>query len=414
MHSRLRARVSLARLRWSVSLARSRWSAALAKGPTRTRSSGPPPLPFLNRCKEVAELTSHFQDDPAGITVLLGPPSSGKTALVQHVLTQTDASGSPLFNPLTVDLHSVDTSSKPNFVAAFVKQTQRGPDFWKGFTPSKISFKDWAIEFRRQESASVSSAIFASIAEKCQKNWRQGCPPPVLVIEEAHEFRRLEKVDSGTLDAFLKFAVRVSKQDRTLHIIFTSSDSFFANWLTERISPMNFEVDVIGDLPKHEAEAFFTQLLEISPTMTPAQRQQFHAIPFDQVFHMTGGRMFLIKRYMSQHCRRGPIQSASDFKPVQLARTDLRHFFLTDSTEYTKKQVLEIVQALLASPGYLDYHECIDRFGWAVIRAMVEDKLLYYRPMSTFARDLTPVPEDDVLTAPSVPALRAMETLVKL
>ena len=44
------------------------------------------------------------------LTVMLGPPSSGKTALVRHVVEQRNENG-PLFHPLQIDLRGADMKS---------------------------------------------------------------------------------------------------------------------------------------------------------------------------------------------------------------------------------------------------------------------------------------------------------------
>ena len=64
---------------------------------------------FFNRSFEVKELTQILNDDPI-LTVMLGPPSSGKTALVRNVVEQRNENG-PLFHPLRINLRGADINS---------------------------------------------------------------------------------------------------------------------------------------------------------------------------------------------------------------------------------------------------------------------------------------------------------------
>ncbi|KAI7950053.1 hypothetical protein MJO28_008874, partial [Puccinia striiformis f. sp. tritici] len=50
-------------------------------------------------------------------TILLGPPSSGKTALVRNVTSQLRADGTLVFHPLTIDLRTVDTLEHGAFLS---------------------------------------------------------------------------------------------------------------------------------------------------------------------------------------------------------------------------------------------------------------------------------------------------------
>ena len=64
---------------------------------------------FYNRKAEVKRLNNILKKKPA-LTVLLGPPSSGKTALVKKVVEQVNNEG-PLFHPLQINLRGTIASS---------------------------------------------------------------------------------------------------------------------------------------------------------------------------------------------------------------------------------------------------------------------------------------------------------------
>ncbi|EFP87485.2 uncharacterized protein PGTG_13713 [Puccinia graminis f. sp. tritici CRL 75-36-700-3] len=93
--------------------------AGLSKISTRTFYSNDAVVPFFNRTRETKQLAGRVNRKPV-LTVLLGPPSTGKTAPVRYVTTQLRVDGSPQFHPLTIDLRSVDTSEEGAFLEAFL------------------------------------------------------------------------------------------------------------------------------------------------------------------------------------------------------------------------------------------------------------------------------------------------------
>ena len=66
---------------------------------------------FFNREMEKSILKERFHGLPR-LSVLLGPPSTGKTALVRHVLQENDLNGNPKYHALFANLRGVSTSSK--------------------------------------------------------------------------------------------------------------------------------------------------------------------------------------------------------------------------------------------------------------------------------------------------------------
>ena len=62
---------------------------------------------------------------------------------------------------------------------------------------------------------------------------------PVLWIDEANNLDQLRQTPEGTqmLQSLFDWFVRITKQNRNFIIILSSSDSFFLDWLAER---MNF------------------------------------------------------------------------------------------------------------------------------------------------------------------------------
>ncbi|KAH9469760.1 hypothetical protein MJO29_003908 [Puccinia striiformis f. sp. tritici] len=110
---------------------------------------------FFNRSPEIGELTSRLKANPR-FTVMLGPPSSGKTTLAQLVTSQM-----------------------------------------------------------RNDNTGKRTGATASRSQLLGDT--------VLIIDEANAFK---EADDKTVNAFLQFVVRVTKEESKMHVIFTSSDSF--------------------------------------------------------------------------------------------------------------------------------------------------------------------------------------------
>jgi hypothetical protein len=81
---------------------------------------------------------------------------------------------------------------------------------------------------------------------------------------------------------------------------------------------------------------------------------------------------------------------------------------------YSPEEALEVFKMLTSSSSkYLFYEDICSQFGLPKVEEMILRNLLHLRPSSDFARDIQPVPIDDIVTAPSQPQLRAMEELIK-
>ncbi|KAL5506590.1 hypothetical protein EMCRGX_G008270 [Ephydatia muelleri] len=291
---------------------------------------------FYNRHEEVEKLTTVFNERPK-FTVVLGPPSSGKTALVRHVATQLFRDNAPMFHPIFIDLRGVDVASKDMFKRAFLRETfsaKLKDAFWKKHLAG-IEFDMGLFKIRTKlTKAKDSSSAPENIGEifdavmKQVPTWSvsHGACPPILVVDEANELRKLGQKDPETLESFLRFVVKCTKQDQRLHVVFTSSDSFFQQWLSrdQGVDSSHFKVLVVGDLTKAEAYQYYLNLLDTH--VAPEKRGLFGRTEedFDRIYHLTGGRMYFICDYVNQICSMGPIQSALDFMMVSNARTFLR------------------------------------------------------------------------------------------
>ena len=77
-------------------------------------------VPFYDRATEIKEMNVLLHGKPV-LTVMLGPPSSGKTALMKHVLQLSRQDGPPLYHHLSFDLRLVDVTSESGFLTEFLR-----------------------------------------------------------------------------------------------------------------------------------------------------------------------------------------------------------------------------------------------------------------------------------------------------
>lgn len=379
---------------------------------------------FYNRHEEVENLKTLFNEPPK-FTVVLGPPSSGKTALVRHVATQLFRDKTPMFHPIFIDLRGVDVASKDMFKRALIRETfsaKLKDAFWKKHLAGiEFDMKQLKIQAKLTEDSSSApenvGEIFDAVMNQVPtSSVSHGARLPILVVDEANELRKLGEKDRETLESFLRFVVKCTKQEQRLHVVFTSSDSFFQEWLSrdQGVDSNHFDVLVVGDLTKAEAYQYYLNRLDNDVALEKRELFGRTEEDFDRVYHLTGGRMYFIRNYVLQICRMGPIQSALDFMMVSNAMTFLQRELIYP-TIFSTEQVLEVFKMLTSSKsGYLDYLEVIAHFkDKKVVEEMIHRNILHFRPKSNFARDLQPTPEYAVVTASGHPSLRAMEQLIK-
>ena len=265
----------------------------------------------------------------------------------------------------------------------------------------------------------ITAPQFANILDFIASRFPAHHPPyngrnSVLLVDEAHVLRILKEHDAAACKAFLDFVVRITKQDRKVHVVFTSSDSFFLQWLVNSvgipISHMN--TLVLGDMTKEEARDYFDYAVD-RLVDDPTTKANLKALHFDDdVFPLTGGRPYFIQSYVIQSHRPFTTKplTVDNFGPIVDQRTLLMHEMLDGQRAYGPETLKKVMLMLIESAGgYIDYTDTVKACGRAAIHAMIQRNILHYRPPSDFTRDLVPSPEVPVLTPQSVPALRAME-----
>ncbi len=190
---------------------------------------------FFNRVEEVKKMTTLLEGEPQ-FTVLLGPPSSGKTRFIRHVVEQKDPHlmvfEQAKFFPLFVNLRGVKVNEEDWFAMAFEKEVEGYGEYLKSFEIAGVRAEFAPKEQKKQAQEPKPEPIIVKTFDKlvslCEKSPRPG----VLVVDEANKLMVLADKNPEDFRTFMDGVVKVTKEGLKLHVVFTSSDSFFEKWLT--------------------------------------------------------------------------------------------------------------------------------------------------------------------------------------
>lgn len=214
---------------------------------------------FFNRKREFVKFENAFSDFSPKLHVILGPPSTGKTALVRQILTKNKKN----FNPIFINCRNGQFDSPENVYNSLSMQFKTFFDKQKGYLKNlpdfemeiktiipNYEFLNFGLKLfsknRKEEfTSSMVSELFTKIS-RALPDWDfwngYKLPQPILVIDEANRFSRLgSSSDEGRelLESFLDWLILNTKEQRRFHAILTSSDSFFLDWLVNGKSSYN-------------------------------------------------------------------------------------------------------------------------------------------------------------------------------
>ncbi|CAB5391832.1 unnamed protein product [Rhizophagus irregularis] len=384
---------------------------------------------FFNRKRELTEFEKAFSGDPE-LHVVLGPPSSGKTSLIREVTTRGN------FKPLFLDCrlgefdsptdlyNSISMQFKTFFenrrkllreILSEMEINAKIPYFFE------LNFKLFDKKEREITSSSVR-AMLNKIARALpnQNLWKgYNVPPPIFVIDEANSLNRLGHGSAEgevLLKTFLDWLVLNTKQANRFHVVLTSSDSFFIDWIVNRLHIPHVTQYVVGDLSKEEAEEYFEK--HVLPRYGCKELEG----KFDHVSKITGTRMLIIDRYVKEYKNSEGKLTASNFSVYNSEYSRLkdglhpRGFKYSDLPLWTGSELIETMKALVKAEnqGYILEDDLINVVGVdkKKINSLVDYNFLYRRLSSNFAYDIINPQNRIILTAMNQPSLRAMEQVL--
>ena len=175
---------------------------------SRARISRITMLEFFNRDEEVKYLTETFQDLPY-FTILIGPPSTGKTLLTRHVLERKFSNGTKMFHSIFLNLSGMQIKSRDSLILALESavETASAQDpslqrFLKAIQSIKVDYRQGDImtgfgvgELKLREPAPSDSKYFKRLVQAIPKAG-DGDFPSVLVVDEANTLKDLAYQES--------------------------------------------------------------------------------------------------------------------------------------------------------------------------------------------------------------------------
>ncbi|CAJ0823669.1 12249_t:CDS:2 [Entrophospora sp. SA101] len=186
-------------------------------------------------------------------------------------------------------------------------------------------------------------------------------PPPILFIDEANMFSQLGSSKEGEvlLKSILNWVVVNTKEKRRFHVVLTSSDSFFFNWIVKLLHIPHATPYVVGDLSREEAEEYFLKCMSF--------------------INMSA-------------------KSSEPYPPSW----ETSNLITTMET---------IVKA--EDQGFVLENDLIEAIGPDQVNSLIDHNYLHRRPTRRFANDIIGPPAGEViLTAMNQPSVRAMERIL--
>ncbi|RIB12848.1 hypothetical protein C2G38_2199567 [Gigaspora rosea] len=380
---------------------------------------------FFNRKRELAKFKNAFSSDPE-LHVVLGPPSTGKTALIHEVTSKDD------FNPLFINCREgqFDTprriydSISSQFEPFFKKYTNH---FKKLLERGEVSYMINDIHLKVKPFGGNPFRITSNDVTKlldnisnALPNWTcwsgYDIPPPILVIDEANMFNQLGSSEKGKLllKSILNWMVVNTKEKGRFHIVLTFSDSFFFNWIVNLLYIPHATPYVVGDLSKEEAEIYFEK--HVLPQYECKELEG----KFDHVRKITGTRMLIIDRHVKEYKNFDGKLEDSKFSIYRSEYNKLNRGLYPKKLRYPDKPnpplwegyyLIKTMEAIVKAEnqGYILEDDLIKEIGSEQVDSLVDYNFLHRRPTKQYANDIDPTKEI-ILTAMNQPSVRAMES----
>ncbi|CAB4485886.1 uncharacterized protein OCT59_003331 [Rhizophagus irregularis] len=351
---------------------------------------------LFNRKQEFDLLTTKFSSNTPEIHVILGPSDSGKTTLVRQVVQNGN------FNPLFIDLRNssgilllrdIRSEFQNFFESIFIKPKT------KLETVNKLDYK-----LLKKISSSLPNLSY----------WKNhNIPPPILVIDEANKLFEEYKTLFKAFLSWLKLII----QNNQFHVVLTSSEPFFLDWMEYSLHTMRLTPHVVGDLSIEEAKQFVNHELENNDCM------EFKH-DFDYVRSFTGTRMSFITNFVYDYSIRG---NGLDYiyNPEYIRmRWGLDPKYCESRAKYNnfpiyweKSHFITAMKALVEAEdqGFILEDDLIKEIGYKAVRSLVDYRYLYRRPNFGLNSDLTNPPAESkvMLTPMNQPSLNAAKDLLK-
>jgi Cdc6-like AAA superfamily ATPase len=243
-------------------------SSSRASTSSSSSSSSSSSYPFFNRKVELKHLADHCSAPPDAISVIVGPRSTGKTALLTYFMSQRGLLDSRCFiNARITPINTPSQLATELLASAIPKLAQQlFPDV-KGLKEIVKALAGAISELQDKQKLAdgseftLSGKVFAPILQGLAGDTRETPPlaavceayialldawykaraagklqddrPPVLVVDEANALMAWGDQYTVERQTLLKFFVAISKEQRRSHVILATSEYSFQTWLSK-------------------------------------------------------------------------------------------------------------------------------------------------------------------------------------
>ena len=211
---------------------------------------------FFNRSHELDCLKRLLSSTPnsTGITVIVGPPSCGKTALVQQYCREVEQSQPPLY----VDCRLEAVSTPDSFATALLYTTVSAGEHFKQLVARTVGEKlsglsdtlrvkldNQTVEVKLSSvmglfggpeampSRTAIASVLQILKEPLKQTFKEGRPGPPIIIDEANVLTSWSTAHPDELAVLLGYFVAITKQQSWTHVVLMTSDYAFIDWLEE-------------------------------------------------------------------------------------------------------------------------------------------------------------------------------------
>lgn len=217
--------------------------------------------------------------------------------------------------------------------------------------------------------------------------------PVVFLMDEAHKLPALVD-DQLSLKVFLDTILVLTKQDRLCHVLLSTSDSFFHQFLRQMNVGHHAQILTIGDCTKAETETFFVdELLQTIPKNLQT------AIKFEELYDVFGGKLSHINDYVSSWVNSEgnltPYTSAIFVQAYTLLQFHLTHEqFETfsplstatsgtstkgDDARFSAKELAYVMRKMIEPPYSMPYFTLCRDIGTEKVDSMIKTRILELR-----------------------------------
>ena len=183
---------------------------------------------FIDRDREMADLTNYLEGEPNSILFLYGPKSSGKTTVLYRLYDEL-AEGK-IYDIKFLNLRETFLDSYEDFLQAFFKVRNDRENSLKLSTKRQYSlfglFKldaltERMLKRKKEDPFLVMKVEFQKLVKKGRR--------PLIIIDEFHKLRGIYLPDKQKtlIMELMNFFVAMTKESHLCHVIIASSDAFF-------------------------------------------------------------------------------------------------------------------------------------------------------------------------------------------